>query len=60
MKVLGLGSRESKMGKRHDAALKALFPAIEVKRMRNIIVPHIMSPKSTGEDSGDPEIGREK
>ena len=54
----GLGSRESKMGKRRDAAHEELFPAIEVKRMGNIIVPHVMSPKYIREDSDDPEIGR--
>jgi hypothetical protein len=33
-KVLGLGSRESKMGKRHNAALEALFPVASVE-MKN-------------------------
>jgi hypothetical protein len=42
------------MEKRHNTALAALFRC----RMGNMIVPHITSPKY-GEDSGDPEIGRE-
>lgn len=53
--MLGLGSHESKMGKRNNAALEALFRC----RIGNMIVPHITSPKY-GEDSGNPEIGRKK
>ena len=37
--MLGLGSRESKMGKRHNAALDAA--SVKMKRMGNMIVPYI-------------------